>query len=66
MTELIVEAADGQDDKAVLQWLYTDQSIKSVTRYSESVEAAAERKLMPTLIAAGKLSQDSSGIYHKV
>jgi len=41
-------------------------SLKSVPGHSVAVEAQAERKLIPMLIERGLLTQDSSGIYHKV
>ena len=64
--DLIIEYLDGKTDKDFMQWLYTDQSIKSVPGQSAAVEAQSERKLLPMLIQAGKLTQDAEGIYHRV
>jgi hypothetical protein len=66
ITDLIVEEADGKTDKEIMQWIYTEQSLKRIPGYSEAVEAMAERKLMPTLVSGGKLTQDTKGVYHKV
>lgn len=64
--DVIVEYLDGKDDKDFMQWLFTNMSLKSIPGHSVAVEAQAERKLIPMLIERGLLTQDSSGIYHKV
>lgn len=64
--DLIIEWIDGKNDKDFMQWLFTDMSLKTVSGHQAAVEAQAERKLLPMLVEAGKLTLDDSGVYHKV
>lgn len=53
---------DGKKDAEIYQWLYTDQSLKSMQGFSSAIEGASERTLLSSMVSAGKLKEDK-GVY---
>lgn len=61
----VVDLLDGKTDKEFLEQLFTNQTLKSYPGFTDVVEAATDRKLIPQLVSMGKVSQDTEGKYHK-
>ena len=63
LTDYAASLAEGKTEQAWHQALMTDQKIIS---RPDVVTAITERKLLETLMMAGKISRDSEGLLHKV
>lgn len=63
VTERVLELVDGKSEQDFYQVLYTDEVVRG---HPDIVTAATERKLLTTLMEAGKITRDTEGIYHKV
>lgn len=66
LTDLIVDGLDGKLAKEFLDWLFTEQALKSYPGFNDIVEAATDRKLLPHLVTIGKVTEDAEGRYHRV
>lgn len=65
LMDVITDALNGKTDKEFLDWLFTEQSLKSYPGFSDVVEAATDRKLIPQLVSMGRVSQGADGKYVK-
>lgn len=66
LMDLIVDYADGKTAQQVKDAIYNTSEWRGMQQYSAAVEAAASNSLLVTLCNQGKLSQDVTGVYHKV
>ncbi len=62
ITERIIEMADGKTDQAFLQDFYQDPEVR---KHPDLITAASNRSLLASLEAAGRISRDSNGVWHK-
>jgi len=62
LTELIIGLADGKTEVEFNQALLTNAQI---TPRVDIVTSITERKLLPALLAGGRLTQDNEGVLHK-
>ncbi len=61
--DFLIQAADGKTQSAWYETLLQD---RRVTSRNDIVTAITDRKLLDTLTAAGKLTEDAEGVLHKV
>lgn len=58
----VLELLDGKSDTDFYQAFYQDELVR---KHPDLIVAATERKLLDTLVAAGRASRDEAGIYHR-
>lgn len=61
--DYVLNLLDGKTEQDFYQVLYQDPKVRA---YPALITAATERKLLETLEAAGRVSRDSEGIYHRM
>lgn len=62
LTEHILNLADGKLEPAFYSVALTDPKVMAS---SDTINALTERKLLPALLEAGKLTRDAEGVLHK-
>ncbi len=58
----ILDLLDGKTEKDFYQLFYQDAKVRA---HPELISAATERTLLTSLEAAGRITRDTEGIYHK-
>lgn len=66
LLDATIALADGVNDSTFKTAFMSDGSIRTMTGYAEMLVGVSQNQTLPMLIAAGKLTVDGSGIYHKV
>ena len=66
LMDVIVDNADGKTNEAFFQWFYSDPTVRNLPGYQDAVTAAANRTLLETLQAGGKLNRSAEGVWQKV
>ncbi len=66
LTDLIIDMVNGKTDKEFYAEFFTDPTIKKAPGYLDASEAASERKLLVSIAGAGRIVQNSEGVWSKV
>ena len=59
----ILSILDGKDEQSFYQEFYQDELVR---KHPDLITAATQRKLLDTLMEAGRVTRDEAGIYHRV
>ncbi len=65
LLEAVVSIADGKDAAAFKSAFLADGNIRSLTGYADMLASVMNNAALDLLVAAGNLTVDGSGIYHK-
>ena len=58
----ILELLDGKDEQGFYQVFYQDELVR---KHPDLITAATDRKLLTTLVDAGRVTRDAEGKYHR-
>ena len=65
ITDRVLELLDGKTESAFNAALMTDQEARRFPQYMDTVSAMTDRKLIPGLVTAGLVKQNTDGTYSK-